>query len=248
MSKTFVITGASAGIGRALALELARQGHSLGLTGRRLSALQSLRDELSAGQRGEQRFEIAEVDVDQQHVAMDQLRALFDKLGRVDSVVINAGVNGFTSVGKGQYDAERAILNTNLLGGIATANAAVEYFLEQGGGHIAGISSLASLQGMPKQAAYCASKAGFSMYLDALRTEHRDHNIRVTQIRPGFVKTDIMENIEKYPFAISAEQAAKEMAKALLREKRDVVVPFLPWAFLRPLFGHLPDAIWKRLA
>jgi short-subunit dehydrogenase len=84
------------------------------------------------------------------------------------------------------------------------------------------------------------------MYLGALRIEHKDNNIDVTQIRPGFIKTEIMENIDRYPFAISAEQAAKEMAKAILARRKDVFVPRLPWSLFRPALGHLPDKIWKR--
>lgn len=246
VAKTVVITGASAGIGSALAREFAGRGYSLGLTGRRLSVLETLQTELKG--LGAPSVEVARVDVDDRAAAPAQLQALFEALGGVDIVVINAGINDFTRVGGGDLEREVAIINTNLIGAVATASAAVAHFCQRGGGHIVGISSLASLQAIPRQAAYCASKAGFSMYLDALRTEHRANNIRVTQIRPGFVKTDIMENIEKYPFAVSAEKAATEIVKAVMAGKRDVFVPALPWRLMRPLLGHLPDAVWKRLA
>lgn len=249
MSKTVVITGASSGIGKALAQAFADRGCDLGLTGRREGVLASLRTELlGSSRRSEQRIEIATVDINELDSVGQKLRVLFERLGRVDTVVINAGINSFTRVGDGQFPGEAAIVHTNLLGAMATANAAVEHFCQHGGGQLVGISSLASLQPIPSQAAYCASKAGFSMYLEALRIEHRDSNIEVTQIRPGFVKTDIMDNIEKYPFAISADAAANEMVKAISAKKADVLVPATPWRYLRPLFGHLPDAVWKRLA
>lgn len=248
MSKTIVITGASSGIGKALAQTFVDKGCTVGLTGRRQSVLQALQSELSAQARAGQRVEIATIDVDQLESVATGLQGLFERLGRVDTVVINAGINHFTRVGGGDFSNEAAIVQTNLLGAMATANAAVEHFRQHGGGQLVGISSLASLQPIPRQAAYCASKAGFSMYLEALRIEHRDNNIHVTQIRPGFVKTDIMDDIEKYPFVVSAEQAAQEMYAAIRSRKTDVLVPALPWRFLRPLFGHLPDAVWKRLA
>ena len=246
MTKTVVSTGASAGIGSALAHEFAARGYALGLTGRRLPALETWQAELQT--QGAPRVEVATVDVDDRDAAPAQLKALFERLGGVDTVVINAGINDFTRVGAGDLAKEAAIINTNLLGAMVTANAAVEHFLQRGGGHIVGISSLASLQAIPRQAAYCASKAGLSMYLDALRTEHKDNNIRVTQIRPGFVKTEIMDDIEKYPFAVSAEKAAAEIAKAVQAEKRDVFVPAYPWNLMRPVFGRIPDRVWKRLA
>lgn len=244
MPHTLIITGASAGIGKALAWEFARRNCRLGLTGRRLEALEQLQSELQA-QTGVE-VHIARVDVDETGSVEQNLLALCTKLGDVDSIVINAGINNFTRVGSGQLADETAIIHTNLIGAMATANAAVSYFLERGRGQIVGISSLASLQPIPSQAAYCASKAGISMYLDALRIEHKDNNIDVTQIRPGFIKTEIMENIDRYPFAISAEQAAAEMAKAILARRKDVFVPRLPWSLFRPALGHLPDKIWKR--
>ena len=244
MPNTLIITGASAGIGKALAWEFARRNCRLGLTGRRLEALEQLQSELQA-QTGVE-VHITRVDVDETDSVEQNLLALCTKLGDVDSIVINAGINNFTRVGNGQLADETAIICTNLIGAMATANAAVSYFLERGRGQIVGISSLASLQPIPSQAAYCASKAGISMYLDALRIEHKDNNIDVTQIRPGFIKTEIMENIDRYPFAISAEQAAKEMATAILARRKDVFVPRFPWSLFRPALGHLPDKIWKR--
>ena len=244
MSHTLIITGASAGIGKALAWEFAKRGCRLGLTGRRLEALETLQVELQ--QQTGVEVHIARLDVDDTDSVELSLLDLFAALGEVDSVIINAGINNFTRVGHGQLADETAIIRTNLLGAMATANAAVAYFLKRGHGQIVGISSLASLQAIPSQAAYCASKAGISMYLDALRLEHKDKHIDVTQIRPGFIKTEIMENIDRYPFAISAEKAASEMAKAILARRKDVFVPRFPWTLFRPLLGHLPDRIWQR--
>ena len=248
MKGTAVITGASTGIGRALAFEFARRGYDLGLTARGMPALAQLRDELlAADPSGKLRVEVTTLDVDDDATVGPILASLFERLVAVDIVVVNAGVNHFTSVGKGDFAREKQLLQTNLIGAIATVNAAVEYFRERGAGHIVGISSLASLQGMPKQAAYCASKAGFSMYLDAARIELKRKNIRITKILPGFVKTSIMPNIGKYPFAVSAELAAKEMVTIIEKGKQLGFVPSFPWKWLRPVFGHFPDSIWKKL-
>lgn len=248
MNKTIIITGASAGIGRALAEECFKRGYHLGLTGRRMPALEALRDELHAGNpRSQQRIELCSLDVDDSDSVAPTLHALFERLGGVDIVVANAGINEYSKVGRGNFDKERHVLQTNLIGGIATVNAAAEYFLGKGSGHIVGISSLASLKGMPTQGAYCASKAGFSMYLDSARIELKPKNIRVTKILPGFVVTDIMPNIEKFPFAVPAVQAAREMLDLIEKGKELGVVPGYPWKFLRPLIPHIPDGLWKKL-
>ncbi|MBX9756208.1 MAG: SDR family NAD(P)-dependent oxidoreductase [Pseudomonadaceae bacterium] len=247
MRKTVVITGASSGIGRALALEFAAQGYDLGVAARRLPALEALRDELlAANPDSGLRVLTAVLDVDDDANVGPVLHGLFGALGKVDIVVVNAGVNDFTAVGRGTFAKEKQLLQTNLIGAIATVNAAVEHFLTCGGGQLVGISSLASLQAIPKQAAYCASKAALSMYLDAARIELKHKNIRITKILPGFVKTEIMHNVGKYPFAVSAGQAAQQIVSAVQKGKRRAVVPAFPWCLLLPLFGHFPDALFRR--
>lgn len=248
-AKSVVITGASAGIGRALALEFAARGYDLGLTARRLNVLQEVREQIHAAPETRAcRVELATVDVSQPQSVAQGLQGLFAALGGADIVVVNAGINAITKVGRGDLDMELQIIQTNLVGAIATVSAAVEHFLPRGGGQIVGISSLASLQGMPKQAAYCASKAGFSIYLDSVRTELRHKNITVTNILPGFVKTDIVADIDKFPFVIPAEQAAREIVAHIEKKVRLGIVPAFPWKFLRPVFGHVPDAIWSRIS
>jgi short-subunit dehydrogenase len=244
MSKTIVITGASAGIGRALAFEFARRGYNLGLTARRQNVLEELRTQvLAAPGCGGLRIELACFDVAQEDTAGVELRKLFEALGGVDIVIANAGVNDITHIGQGDFAKEVRLVRTNVIGAIATVDAAVEHFLARGRGQVVGISSLASLQPMRKQAAYCASKAAFSMYLSSARHELKARNIAITDILPGFIKTDIVEGVDisKLPFAVSVEQAAREIATLVEKRAKRGVVPWFPWALLRPLFGHVPQ-------
>lgn len=247
MQRNVVITGASAGIGRALAFEYASRGYHLGLTARRLAVLDTLRAELLAA-HPQLKIEITTLDVDQDDTVAPVLHALFDALGGVDTVVVNAGINNFTRIGRGEFAKEKQVLQTNLFGAMATVNAAVEHFLVRGKGQIVDVSSLASLKGIPKQGAYCASKAGFSIYLDSARAELRRKNIQVTTVLPGFVVTDIMPDIAKYPFAASAAQVALEIVTASEKGKAIAIVPAFPWKWLRPLFALIPDALWRKLA
>lgn len=245
MNKTAIITGASAGIGRALALEMAKRGYRLGLTARREGKLCDLRAEITRANADAQ-VEIAALDVCGSGIPAS-FAELDARLGGLDVVVANAGINDFTRVGRGDAERERAIIETNLLGAMATVDAAVALFRKQGSGHVVGISSLAALRPIPRQAAYCASKAALSMYLDAAREELSGKNIKVTTILPGFIKTEIMEDIGKYPFAVSAEQCAREIADCIERGKPVGIVPRMPWSVLTPLIRHAPARMLRAL-
>lgn len=242
-SSTMVITGASSGIGRALALEMARRGQHLGLTARRLPLLEKLREEIHATINPKLKIELAVLDVCQTDTVSEVLSDLFARLNGVDTIVVNAGANDVTNIGKGDLAKELNLIDTNLSGAIATIGAATKHFLARGHGHIVGISSLASLQPFSQQAAYSASKAGFSMYLKAARIELRPSAITVTDILPGYIATDIVDgmDISKLPFAIPATQAAREMARLIEKKAENGVVPSFPWKYLRPFIGHLPE-------
>lgn len=240
---TVVITGASSGIGRALALEMARRGHSLGLTARRMPLLEQLRDELRAAHGDRLRVELSTLDVCDIASVGPTLQALFGRLGGIDTIVVNAGANDITHIGGGELAKELNLIQTNVSGAVATINAAAEHFLQRGRGHIVGISSLASLQPMATQAAYSASKAALSMYLKAARIELRPKGITISDILPGYIKTDIVDGVDigQLPFAISTEQAAREIAKLIERRVERGIVPAFPWKLVRPLIGHLPE-------
>ena len=241
--KTVVITGASSGIGRALALELAGRGYALGLTARRLPMLEALREEIHATCNDTARVELAMLDVCRTEIVAPVLDELFTRLGGADCVVANAGVNDITDIGTRDLGKELDLIQTNLAGAIATVHAASAHFLVRGKGHVVGISSLAALQPFARQAAYSASKAGFSMYLRAARIELRAAGITVTDILPGYIATDIVDGLDigKLPFAVPAARAAREIARLIEKRAERGVVPAFPWKFIRPLIGHLPE-------
>jgi short-subunit dehydrogenase len=242
-NSTVVITGASSGIGRALATEMASRGYALGLTARRMALLEQFRDELHAVHGKELRVELATLDVCQSAGVGPTLHELFARLGGIDTIVVNAGANDITHIGGGDLEKELNLIQTNLAGAIATINAATEHFLQCGRGHIVGISSLASLQPIATQAAYCASKAGFSMYLKSARIELKRKGITITDILPGYINTDIVEGVDigKLPFAIPVEQAAREITRLIEKRVKFGVVPAFPWKLVLPFFGHLPE-------
>ena len=135
-----VLTGATGGIGKAMALEFAKRGYNLGLTARRTDKLNELRDQIQAMPQARQSFvELAAMDVKDTDTVGPIMDDLIARLGKVDIVVANAGVNQLTGVGKGQLDIELDMIQTNLLGAIATVHAAVAYFRKIGGGHVVGM-------------------------------------------------------------------------------------------------------------
>jgi len=247
MSKSVVITGASSGIGAALAHEFANRGYNIALCARRTEKLESLKSALSERHSGIQ-VVTAALDVNELETVPQVLNEIKSTLGNIDIVIANAGITGVRRTGSGDLTKDKQILQTNLFGAIATIDAAVAIFREQGFGHIVGMSSFSAFRGIPGSAAYSASKAALTNYLQAVGTElYRKKDIKVTAIHPGFIRTEIDENIEKFPFVIDADVAAKTMANAIEKGKSDVVVPRWPWALLRNVMPKLPESIIAKI-
>lgn len=114
-------------------------------------------------------------------------------------------------------------------------------------GHIVAIASVAAKVAVPRQAAYCASKAGIAHYMNSARIELARHGVTVGTLFPGFIVTDIMPDIGKYPFAIPADVAARDMARAINRRQRNAYIPSFPWRYVHPLLNLLPPSLWRRL-
>lgn len=244
MSQTVIIVGASRGIGASLAREYAARGASLGLLARSHDALESLASELRAGGV---RVETATLDVADRDAVAPVLNALMDRLGNIDVVIANAGVLGWRKAGDGNVAEDRRIIETNLLGAIAVIDVAVARFKAQGQGRVVGISSISAYRGIPGSGAYSASKAALTNYLEALHLELSGKGIGVTVVHPGFVKTDIGPNMEKYPFAAEPAQVAREIVDGVARGKANLIVPGYPWRLVLPVLRLLPDAIMKKV-
>jgi short-subunit dehydrogenase len=247
MTKSVVITGASSGIGAALAREFADRGYNIALCARRVEKLESLKQELSQKNSHIQVISAA-LDVNELETVPTVLNALKSSLGTIDIVIANAGITGVRRTGTGDLTIDKSILQTNLYGAIATIDAAVGIFREQGFGHIVGMSSFSAFRGIPGSAAYSASKAAVTNYLQAVGTElYRKKDIKVTAIHPGFIRTEIDDNIDKFPFVIDADKAAKTMVNAIEKGKADIVVPRWPWAILRKVMPKLPESVIAKI-
>ncbi len=242
MARTVFITGASSGIGRALAVELARRGYDLFLTARRLDELERLRAELTK-RAPACRVELRRLDVTDDADVADALAEATEKLGRCDIVVANAGIGNSGRVGEGNMERARTIVETNLIGGIATIDAAVALFRRQGGdGQVVGVASVAAVRGLPGSGAYSASKSGLAVYLEAVRAETYREPITVTTLAPGYIDTPLNSDMKSRPFLIDAEKGARMMADLIERRVGYATVPRLPWTIIAPLLRVMPTA------
>lgn len=240
------ITGASSGIGRALSMELAGRGCDLFLTARRLELLEQLRDEITDA-HPDRDVHIRALDVTDDEDVAGALAEAAEALGRCDVVIANAGVGNSGLVGHGSMPRARTIIETNLIGAIATVEAAVDLFRRQGGeGQIVGIGSVAGVRGLPGSSSYSASKAGLATYLEAVRAETHREPISVTTIAPGYIDTPINRDMSSRPFLIDADRGARIMADLIERRVAYATVPRMPWRALSPILRLLPTSLLAR--
>jgi len=168
--KVVYVTGASSGIGRAMAVELARGGAAIGVTARREDRLRQLCEEVrTAGGK----IEYAAADTADRTGTHAALRSLADRLGPCDILIANAGVGESNTATDLNVTGAESVIRTNLLGPMYAFEAVLPAMLARGTGHLVGVSSVAAFKGLPTAAAYCASKAGLSAYLESLRISLR---------------------------------------------------------------------------
>lgn len=222
-NKVVLVTGASSGIGRGLALELARRGASVGLLARRRDLLEAAVDEINeAGGRA------LALPADVTHA--DQVRAaaceLRRKFGYIDVLVANAGVGGTTyAVDLCEREVTK-VIRVNVIGAVNSVTAVIPHMVQRGSGHLVAISSLAGYRGLPKSAAYCASKAGVSALFESLRIDLAHTGVDVTIIHPGFIKTPLTAGRKHMPYLMELDDAVGRMMRVI--EKRKKTYSF-PW-------------------
>ncbi len=237
-NQVVILTGASSGIGEALAKQMGTARAKVGLIARRRDRLEALAQTIR--QEGGQ-VEYVAADVTQREQVIQAIQTLRDQLGPVDLLIANAGLGKPTYVDHSNLDEIEAMIQVNLLGVIFAIAAVLPEMLERKQGHLSAVSSLAAYKCLPGESAYCASKAAINSYLEGLRIQLRDHGIRVTTICPGFIKTPMTEQHDfDMPFVMDADEAARRIVRAL---ERKVKVFNFPWQTTRMirLLRWLPD-------
>lgn len=243
MTKRAVIVGATSGIGREVALCLLKKGWKLGLAGRRLPLLQELK------QRAPGQIEIQMLDVTDER-AEEALTDLIERLGGMNLFLLSSGI-GFQNTAL-RADIELNTVRTNVEGFTRLVDAAFRYFKAHNDRHCAGqlavISSIAGTKGLGVAPAYSATKRFQNTYIDALeQLANLQHlNLHFTDIRPGFVATDLLNDGKQYPLLMQVESVAKRITRALERKERVVVIDGR-YRVLVFFWRLIPRWLWKRL-
>ena len=242
MSQRVFITGASSGIGAALARYYAARGAVLGLVARRRAALQ----ELLATLPGE--HAVYTVDVADE-AGLRQAAADFSaRFGVPDVVVANAGVSvGTLTEEEGDLRAFERVMRTNVLGMVATFQPFVAPMRARGSGRLVGIASVAGIRGLPGGGAYSASKAAVIAYLESLRVELHGSGVKVVTIAPGYIETP-MTAVNRYPmpFMLPADEAARRFVRAIDAGAGYAVIPW-QMGVVAKLLRLLPNPIFDRV-
>ena len=222
-NKVVLITGASSGIGRALATQLARKGAAVGLLARREDVLKQVAESIESG--GGRALPLP-ADVTDAAAVREAARKLRQGFGPIDLLVANAGISVNTFVPDLCEKKIADLMNVNVIGVVNSVSAVLPDMINRGRGHLVGNSSLAAYRGLPKTAAYCASKAAVSSFLEAIRIDLRGSGVDVTIIHPGFVKTPLIEHIRRTPYVMELDQAVKKIIRAIEKRKKRYSFPW----------------------
>lgn len=239
--QNILITGASSGLGRGMAIEFARRGRNLALCARRLDLLEALKAELERDYPDIQVF-IRPLDVNNHEQVFEVFQAFTDDFGgQLDRVIVNAGMGKGASLGTGQFAANRQTAETNFIAALAQCEAALTQFRAQNHGHLVTISSVSAVRGFRRaMTVYAASKAALTSLSEGIRVDLLGTPIKVTTVHPGFIRSEINDKVERVPFIVDTETGCRAMVKAIEKEGDNPFVPFWPWALMRYALKWVP--------
>lgn len=239
------ITGASSGIGRALAWRYHQAGWRLALVARRTCEIEDW-----ARTRGldAARYRVYGADVAEVASIVAAGQACLHELGLPDVVVANAGISiGIDSAEREDLDVLAQTLAVNNVGLAATFHPFLRALRQRGSGRLVGIASVAGIRGLPGHGAYCASKAGVISYCESLRGELRDSGVKVVCLSPGYIDTPLTrQNRYPMPFLMSADAFAERAQRAIAAGVSYRVIPW-PMGVVAKLLRLLPDRLFDRL-
>lgn len=231
--------GASSGIGLELAEVLASRGVPVGLAARHTRALAALK------QKYPDNVEFAAIDINT-HTAPKHMEELIDKLGGMDIYFHVSGIgNESTEL---DAESETAVAETNAVGFTRMIDTAYRYFADNNrSGQIVAIGSVAGTKGIGQLAAYSASKAYVSKYLSALRQLANMQGARIafTEIRPGWIRTPLLDEDAQYPMTMEVEDAVRDILRAAVLRKRIAVIDWR-WRALVAAWKMVPDCVWEK--
>ncbi len=236
------LTGASSGIGAALARELARRGARLGVVARRAAPLEALAAEFP------QRCRVYAADVTDRGALLAAARDFERHCGGTDIVIANAGIS--TGV-QTEFEEDLAVFDRVLATNVSAAATTFHPFIgpmrARRGGTLVAIASVAGVRGLPGSEAYCASKAALISYAESLRVGLHGSGVRVVTVAPGFIRTPMTaDNPYPMPFLMDVDRFARQAVDAILEGRSFVVIPW-QMAWVARLLRVLPDRAFDRL-
>ncbi|OXR49079.1 MULTISPECIES: SDR family oxidoreductase [unclassified Pusillimonas] len=241
MQRVF-ITGASSGIGAALARFYAARGCQLGLVGRRADALETLADALPGVHKV---YVLDVIDRDALHRAAND----FLSLGPVDVVIASAGISVGTLTEEAEdFDVFQRVMTTNVAGTVSTFEPFVAAMKAQGRGTLVGVASVAAVRGLPGAGAYSASKAAVRNYCESLRVELYGTGVKVVTLAPGFIRTPMTaKNPYKMPFLMPVDAFARRAIRAIDNGVSYIVIPW-QMGWVARLLRWVPNSLYDRVA
>lgn len=237
--KKAIIIGATSGIGKSLAELLIEEGYEVGVTGRREELFQSIKTQISS------KIVFKKMDVQYLSNLESICNELVNHLGGLDLLIFSAGIGEENK--SLNFDVENSVIKTNIQGFTCIADWAVRYFKEQGYGHLVNISSIAGIRGNGIAPSYNSTKAYQINYLEGLRinVKHYGSSITITDVRPGFVDTEMAKG-EGLFWVAPVQKAAKQIFEAI-RQKKQVVYITKRWKLIALLLRIIPFSILKRV-
>ena len=245
MDKLVFITGASSGIGQALALRYAQDGWRLALVARRTGEIQHWAAEAGLDPR---RYAVYGADVTDIDSAVAAGQACIAAQGLPDAVIANAGISAGVDTGeRGDVDVLAQTFATNVVGMAATFHPFIVPMVRRGSGRLVGVASVAAIRGLPGHGAYCGSKAAVVNYCESLRGELRSSGVRVVTLCPGYVDTPLTRgNRYAMPFLMTAPKFARHAFRAIESGASYRVIPW-QMGVVAKLLRLLPDPLFDRL-
>ncbi|MGJ7612994.1 MULTISPECIES: SDR family oxidoreductase [unclassified Variovorax] len=238
------ITGASSGIGQALAASFYDAGYRLALVARRTAEIESW---ANARQLSADRYQIYSADVAQTDSIVAAGNACIARQGLPDVVIANAGISvGIDTAERADLDVLAQTFATNNVGLAATFHPFVQAMVRRGSGRLVGIGSVASIRGLPGHGAYCASKAGVVAYCESLRGELHNSGVKVVTLCPGYIDTPLTQgNRYGMPFLMKAEDFAAQALRAIESGTSYRVIPW-QMGVIAKVMRLLPNALLDR--
>ncbi len=243
-NKKVFLTGASSGIGYALAKKLVDEGCIVSVAARRIDRLRELSFELKGSPGKIHAYQCDITDIER---VKEVTSEIVNITGGIDIAILNSGIGRPEGVDKYSSEYASEIFGVNVIGMINCIEVLLPLFIKQKKGVIAGVSSLADNRGYRGSGFYCASKAAATTLLESLRLEMKKYGVNVVTIKPGFVKSEMTaKNKFNMPFLINADRAAEYIVRGLEKEKRIIQFP-LPTVIGAKIIGLLPGSLYEYL-